>query len=344
MAEIYTVGETMAAMVPKERGLLRYQSMFQMKIAGAESNVAIAAVKLGHSAAFATRIGNDELGQFIRHRIRAEGVDVSGIKEDSEHSTGLMIKQLNAKDTSVFYYRAQAAASCLSFQDLDFDEMKKARIIHLTGITPVLSESCRKMTDDIFRCAQEQGIPVSFDPNIRCRLWKNTDYSSLIRDYTLQSEIVLMGIEEARLLFPENVLKEEKGKIEMTECTGDCLPPDMMRVLAYVFRCGKAEYIALKNGGEGAFVAQKKCRKGAPVIDVKRIGAFPCNPVDPVGAGDGFNAAFLCGILEGKDLCECGQMGAVVGAMATQTKGDYEGYPDAEQLRLLMAGQEQVYR
>ena len=74
------------------------------------------------------------------------------------------------------------------------------------------------------------------------------------------------------------------------------------------------------------------------------IPPYPCNPVEPVGAGDGFNAGFLAGLLQGKDPETAGRMGAVCGALATQVSGDTEGYPDAAQLNEILAGSDPVLR
>ena len=74
------------------------------------------------------------------------------------------------------------------------------------------------------------------------------------------------------------------------------------------------------------------------------IPPYPCNCVDPVGAGDAFNAAFLCGILEGKPVGLCGKMGAICGALATETFGDTEGYPTAQMLDALLKEKEVIYR
>ena len=74
------------------------------------------------------------------------------------------------------------------------------------------------------------------------------------------------------------------------------------------------------------------------------IPPLPGASIDPVGAGDAFNAAFLCGILEGKDVADCGRMGAVAGALATETYGDTEGYPSMEQMETAMKGEDIIYR
>ena len=315
MPEIVTIGETMAVLAPKECGPLRYQTEYRIRAAGAESNVAAGVCKLGHCAGWVSALGKDELGHFIINAVRAEGVDCSRVNMDEEHRSGLMFKEMGGRETKVFYYREGSAASHMRFEDLDREYLKNTKILHLTGITPVLSSSCKEMTMRLADFAVENNILLSFDPNIRKRLWKGQDNREWMQELILKSDIVMMGLEEAQILFDT-----EKSN----------------RILDALFNRGRVRYAAIKDGARGATVAVKeKCVKIPP---------FPCVPVDPVGAGDGFNAGFLCGILEEREIGVCGRMGGIAGAMATETRGDYEGYPDREQMERLLAGEEEIYR
>lgn len=316
MPEIVTMGETMAAFTPGSTGYLRYVRDFEMRIAGAESNLAIGASKLGHSAGWVSSLGKDEFGEFVRNSIRAEGVDTSRVTFDPDHRTGIMFKQVrNASETSVFYYRENSAASHLSPDMLDEAYLASARIIHVTGITPVLSQACRETVEAVMDIAAKHQIPVSFDPNIRRRLWKDRDFVPMLGEMMMKAQIVLLGADEAKILLGTD---------------------DRERVMDLLFEKGEARFVAVKDGAKGAAVGST----GGFTF----IPAFPCACIDPVGAGDAFNSAFLCGILEGKAVEECGQMGAVAGALATETYGDTEGYPSREQMEAAIGGQAVIYR
>lgn len=306
----------MAAFTPKAAGYLRYVKDYELRIAGAESNLAIGVCKLGHSAGWMTRLGADELGAFIVNSVRAEGVDTRAVRHTGEYSTGLMIKQMrSASETSVFYYRANSAASHLRREDIDFDLLREAKVIHLTGITPALSRECEETVLEIADFANDNGIFLSFDPNIRRKLWGDRDFAPLLRRLTLQADIVMTGLDEGELLFGAS------GAEELAKC---------------IFAGGRADFVAVKDGARGAFAATRE--RGVP------IPPFPCAPVDPIGAGDAFDAAFLCGILEGRSIEVCGRMGGIAGAFATETCGDTEGYPSRETLDGIMAGRGQIYR
>lgn len=315
MPQLITIGETMATFTPDSTGPLRYVQRFGIRTAGAESNVAVGLAKLGIDAAWISRLGNDEFGQFIRNQLRAEGVDCSHVIWDPDHRTGVMFKETGVGETKVFYYRENSAASHLCPEDIVPSLFDGVRVLHLSGITPVLSDSCREATDAAFRLAKERGIPVSFDPNIRRKLWHGNDYTAMLRDMTLQSEIVLLGVNEAEALF------------NLRDADAIC---DLL------LQNGSAQYIGLKDGGNGAIVASKTTRCHIP--------PHPCKPIDPIGAGDGFNAGFLAGLLQDRDIETSGRMGAICGALATQTLGDVEGYPDAERLEIELRGTSITYR
>lgn len=305
MHEMITIGETMVSLVSREHKRLQYGPALGMYIAGAESNTAIGVRKLGHSATFITRIGDDSLGQFILRMIRAEGVDTSYVKVDPEYPTGIMYKEaLPNNKTAVHYYRENSAASRLNISDIPKETITKAKIIHLTGITPVLSESCRQMVFDVMDIAVSGGCAISFDPNIRKKLWKNHDHSPLMKELISRSSYVLIGLKEASELYGTD---------------------DVKRLSDLIFSSGMVQFIAIKNGSKGAWV----CDHFQQLI----IPPVPCNSIDSVGAGDAFNAGFLTGVLEKRPLEECGSIGAIAGALATETKGDIEGLPSRQDIQ-----------
>lgn len=308
MSRFVTVGETMVALVPKEQGLLRYGPDFSMRIAGAESNTAIGISRLGHSASFITRTGADGFGEFLVRMVRAEGVDTSGVITDESHRTGVMFKEmLPGSETAVHYYRDGSAASCLCSGDIDEAVIRKADIVHLTGITPILSQSCRQMVYDVMDMAEEGKGLISFDPNIRRKLWKDEDFGPVIRELIRKSSCVMMGLSEGAFLYG-------------TE--------DVKQLADLLFKGGKLRYLAVKNGEKGAWAGDGK--------QLIFIPPWPCCCVDPVGAGDAFNAGFMAGILQQEELEMCGKMGAVAGAMATQTHGDIEGLLSGKELKMAL--------
>lgn len=316
MPELITCGETMVSFLPSLTAPLRYAGNFSMRYAGAESNTAIGLCRLGHSAGWVSRVGDDEFGRFLIQQIRGEGVDVSRAAFDRTHPTGIMFKQFSAgRDTSVFYYRAGSAASAMSAEGLDFDYLSSAKILHLTGITPALSESCLCMIQALFSWAKQNGILVSFDPNLRLKLWRKEQAVPVLRELLLQCDIALLGVQEA------SVLLQAKE-------------PD--QIFDILLQSG-VKKIGLKDGARGAWVAGGQERAFIP--------AYPAACVDPVGAGDAFNAGFLAGILEAAPLLRCGQLACGMGAFAIMGRGDIESLPSCRrELENYLDGVEPVAR
>lgn len=314
--ELLTFGEAMVLFNPETSGPLRYVNSFNKSIGGAESNVAIALSRLGHECGWVSKLGTDEFGRYIRNIIRSEGVDVSRVKFTNEASTAILFKErFGGENPNVYYYRKNSAATQLTIEDLDVEYIKQAKIIHITGITPALSQSLRDIVFKILNIAKENDITVSFDPNIRLKLWSFEEAKPILLDIAKLSDIVLPGISEGEMLLGTNDEKEIANRFMEMGC----------------------KIVAVKLGEDGCYVASKD---GGNYIKGYKIK----NPVDTVGAGDGFAAGFLSGILRNLSIEECGKFGNGVGAMATLVEGDMEGYPYLDQLLMFMGKKKGIDR
>ena len=147
-----------------------------------KSNTAIGLSKLGHQTEWLSCVGDDEFGRFLLSRIRAEGVSVSHVRLDAHAPTGLMAKRFNpSSETEVFYYRSGSAASQMNETLISEKSFEDVGIVHMTGITPVLSPSCLRLTRRVFELARSLNVRISFDPNIRMKLW-NRGLPDLIKN------------------------------------------------------------------------------------------------------------------------------------------------------------------
>ncbi len=316
MSEVVTFGETMVMFSPEHSGPLRYVQSFQKKIAGSESNVAIGLVRLGHSCSWISRIGQDEFGQFILHEIRGEGVDTTGVIVDAQLPTGIMFKEVQSGlETKVYYYRKDSAASRLCANDIKASYFESAKLLHLTGINPALGTSCLEATQKAIQIARQNGMLISFDPNLRLKLWNKEKAREVLTALLPQVDIVLPGLDESQILL---------GTLE----------PEQL--LDKFLKLG-VKTIALKMGTNGTWVATEAVRHKVATFEIEHV-------VDPIGAGDAFAAGFLSGILEGLPLEECGRMANAMGAMAVTTVGDFEGLPDRRQLEAFLACRKEILR
>ncbi len=315
MRDLLTIGETMAAFASYEKMPLRYAHNFGMRIAGAESNTAMGLAKLGFESSWVSKVGDDEFGAFIVNQIRSEGVDTSSVVKDKEHSTGVMFKETTAGETRVYYYRENSAASHMTKDDISEDLIKQFRMVHMSGITPILSPECMELTNEVFRIAKENNIKISFDPNIRKKLWKDRCFVEEIRSFVLQANIILIGLDEAEVLFQTK---------------------DHEAIFDILFQQGCAEYVGLKDGANGSWVADKET--------YIKVEPHACKCIDPIGAGDAYNSGFIAAVLKGSSLKAIGKMASVSGALATETTGDIEGYPSKEHMDHVLNHTDEIYR
>ncbi|MFU0825592.1 sugar kinase [Clostridium sp.] len=314
--EVLTFGESMVIFNPESNGPLRFVHSFNKSVGGADSNVAVALSRLGHNVGWFSKLGNDEFGRFIQNTIRGEGVDVSRVRFTDEANTGLLFKErFSTENPNVYYYRKNSAASKLSVEDLDLEYIKQAKIIHITGITPALSESTRDVVFKVLNIAKENSITVSFDPNIRLKLWTLEEARPVLLEIAKMSDIIFPGESEGEMLLGTSDEKEIASKFIEMGC----------------------KIVAVKLGAKGCYVADKNEQSYVAGYKIERT-------VDTVGAGDGFAAGFLSGILRGLSLNECGKYGNGVGAMATLVQGDMEGFPYSEQLMAFMGNKKVIDR
>jgi 2-dehydro-3-deoxygluconokinase len=297
--DVLALGETMVLLLAQQPGPLREASTFSRHIAGAESNVCVGVCRLGGSAAFISRVGDDEFGRVIVSRLRGEGVDVSQVRVDADAPTGVIIReQRHYGPLDVLYYRRGSAASRLSPADLDPDVIARARYVLLSGITPALSDSCRETVFAAAELARSKGSTVVLDPNIRSKLWSAEQARSTLRDLLRLTDIVLPGADEAELL------------------TGEA---DPRRAAQALLQLGP-RLVVVKLGALGALALDADGETEAAGVSIPRV-------VDPVGAGDAFAAGFLIGQLQRLSLEDSLALANRCGAHAMTVPADQEGLP-----------------
>jgi 2-dehydro-3-deoxygluconokinase len=292
--EVVCVGEAMALFLAVPGVPLAQATTASIDVAGAESNVAVALARLGHRTALWGRVGTDALGNAVLRRLRGEGVDVGAVVRDADGPTGVLVRDCHAdRPVQVAYYRAGSAGSRLQPVDLDVSALIEGTVLHVTGITAMLSDSAHAAAVSALEQARSRGATVSFDPNIRTTL----------APLTVWRDRVAPLLTAADLLF---ISAEELVALEITE----------QRLLDAGVGC-----VVTRAGSAGAAAHTAE--------GVLRCPAHPVTPVDPVGAGDAFTAGFLSGWLRRRALQDCLQEAAVVAALCVAAPGDLTGLPDA---------------
>lgn len=194
-------GETMLLMLAEPGIPLERATAFRRSIAGAESNVAAGLARLGHEVRWLGRVGADPAGRAVLAQLRAEGIDTRHAVVDPDAPTGLLLRDSHpARAIDVQYYRAGSAASRLTPGELTAEMVRGARLVHVTGITPMLSDTAHRATLRLLDLAAEAGAPVSFDPNIRLKLGTPERWRERVAPLLGRADVVLAGEDELELL------------------------------------------------------------------------------------------------------------------------------------------------
>jgi 2-dehydro-3-deoxygluconokinase len=312
--EVVTFGETMALFMPASPKGIEYAANLDKSFGGAESNVAIGLARLGHSCGWFGRLGADPLGRMILKRLRGEGVDVSRAELTEEAPTGLMLRETVSGKTSVYYYRAGSAASRMQPKHLDTGYISQAKLLHVTGITPALSPTCRDSVREAIRIARESGVKVCLDPNIRRKLWSVEQAQDTLLPLMEEADYFLPGLDELKLLYDTDDFEE------------------------IVAALGGLKAVSIvKGGSEQTFLVEGGVVTPVPCFKVDRV-------IDTVGAGDAFCAGFIAGLLRGVGHMEAVRLGNLLGSLAVQTEGDWEGLPTWDEVEALLNNRMHVER
>ena len=197
---MFTFGEVMALLRADDGLPLAHAGSFRRDVAGAEGNVAIGLARLGHRVHLVLRLGADAFGDAVAATFRSEGVGLTVI-HDPDRPTGLLLRDvLDSRPITVVYHRAGSAASALAPADLDLERVGRARVLHVTGITPVLGAGAAEATLAAVTAARRAGTLVTFDPNLRPSLAAVEIAVARWLALLEQTDVVLASADEAEAM------------------------------------------------------------------------------------------------------------------------------------------------
>lgn len=300
--EVVSIGESMVALVNEPSGYIRYAEGFKPTLAGAETNTLIGLTRLGHDTSWISLLGDDELGEFILHKVRAENVDTSNVKRSNKR-TGVFFKQISPNaNVDVTYYRENSAASHITMEDIDADVIRLAKVLYLTGITLSLSDTAKKMVFEAARQVKGE-VKIVFDPNIRLKMWSEEKARETILEFLPFVDCLIIGKYEMNILLGTDDFNKAVDTFKKMGC----------------------KKIVLKLGKEGAMYDFDGERG-----EVKNPLYF--NEIDPVGAGDAFAAGIISGLLKGYGAKKLVRRACLLGGYITQFIGDYQGFPSEKMI------------
>jgi 2-dehydro-3-deoxygluconokinase len=281
---------------------------YTLSVGGAESNVACSLAALGVPVRWVGRLGDDHFGRVVLRTLASYGVDVSAVEVDPVRLTGMYAKErvLGGPATRMRYYRSGSAASAMGPQLAESPQVRDAALLHLSGITPALSDSCAALIGAIL-AAPRPGRTVSFDVNLRPALWTGRDPAVLL-ELARRADLVFVGADEAEAL------------------CGIAAPDELRALLP------EPRVLVVKQGADGAVGFEDGRRV--------RVPAIPVEVAEATGAGDAFAAGFIAATLRGLPLLDRLRLGTLTAAGALRVHGDLGAVPEPADVARFLAAAE----
>ncbi|MFJ4202403.1 sugar kinase [Streptomyces sviceus] len=311
----------MVTFLPSRPGRLADVPSFDRAIGGAESNVACGLAAAGFAVRWVSRVGADGFGDHLVETVGGYGVDVSSVGRDPSRPTGVYFRTAGDRATDaheVAYYRAGSAASAMSVENVDLSAVRAGRVLHLSGITAALSDTCLELLRALMAPGADRPL-VSFDVNHRAGLWRNTEGPRVLLEMARRADIVFVGEDEA---------EEAWGVTGGPAAIRAVLPEPPVLVV----KQGRKGATALVSdaGGRGPVAprggAAHRCSP-APQESVTFVPALNVEVVATTGAGDAFAAGFLSATLRELPLRDRLRHGHLWAAAALTAPGDLAAPP-----------------
>ncbi|WP_339102360.1 bifunctional 2-dehydro-3-deoxygluconokinase/2-dehydro-3-deoxygalactonokinase [Haloterrigena salinisoli] len=295
MSDIVTFGETMLRLSPPQNERLEDVDEFEVRAAGAESNVAIAASRLGATAAWLSKVPETPLGKRVVGELRQHGIDTDVVwSHRGRQGTYYLERAGKPRGTNVIYDRENTAVSTAEAREFDIDRIQNARVFFTTGITPALSSTLRETTANMLKAARQGGTTTAFDFNYRNKLWSPDEARETLTQLFPGIDVLVIAARDAR-----TVLGIEGDPRQLAHRLGS----------QYDFTT-----VVVTRGAEGAI--------GWHDSVVHEQTAYETDTVSSIGTGDAFTGAFIARRLHGDDVPTALEYAAATAAIKRTIPGD----------------------
>jgi 2-dehydro-3-deoxygluconokinase len=293
--DVTTIGEVMLRMSVPAGIRLDQAAHLDLTPGGAETNLTGALSRIGRRCAWVSSLPANALGRLAANHLRAAGIDLEGVIWRKQGRMGAYYLEFATppRPSQAIYDRAGSCASQMGSDDINWSYLLHTRLLHLSGITPALSPSCRALTAEAITRAHAAGVRVSFDINFRQLLWSAEEAATVLIPLIQNVDLLLCGYRDA---------------VRVLGCTGT---PE--QALEGLFALSHARHIVLTLGAEGMIAWD-----GAQIL---RQPALPVGIVDRLGAGDALAAGVIHGLLD-DDFALGLRYGAALAALALSQHGD----------------------
>jgi 2-dehydro-3-deoxygluconokinase len=292
---VSTLGEAMLRLSPPSGERLRDCGQLRVHVGGAEANVAVALASVGVSVRWTSALPDTLLGRRVADSLSSAGVALDALRWTAGERLGLYFAEIGSppRPTSVVYDRAGTAFCSLSADDLDWDTVCDARIVHLTGITAAVAPGTDALVLRAARESRDRGALIVYDVNYRAALSRPEAAASFTAELAPDIDLLLCRAEDARDLFG---------------LAGN--PSELAAHLARKLAIGR---VVVTSGADGAVAWWDGEAFAAP--------ALPTAGVDRIGAGDAFAAGVLWGALDGSPEAALSR-GTAMASLAMSVHGD----------------------
>ncbi len=310
MPEIVTMGELLVEIMrPREDVPLYESDYFRGPFPSGAPGIFIStAARLGHSTAIISGVGKDDFGENILRRLKNDGVDVSRVLVTDEGNTGIAFVTYFADGERKFLFYMDNSPCVKAKAPENMNGFNDTKFMHIMGCSLMSNVDFAKEILKTMRMMKANGVKISFDPNVRLEMMKDKIVWDMLHEVFESSSVLMPGVSELKMFTGEN---------------------DLGVAIKKVFENQNLEILVLKNGSKGSQIYTKKgLEVEQPIYKVVQE--------DATGAGDSYDGAFICGLVDGKSLSEAAKMGAAAGALNAAAFGPMEGKINLENIRKMI--------
>ena len=332
--KILGFGEIMLRLTPPNNQKILQSNSFEAVYSGGEANVIASLAIFGHDTKFVTKIPNNHLGEKVLSKFRGYNVDVSDIVT-GEGRLGIYFSEIGhgLRSTEVIYDRKYSAISMADKSEFDIDKiLDGVGFVHMSGITPALSESLREFTIDFIKTCKERGILVSYDSNFRAKLWSLEEAREVLEEVMPYVDIAFLGH-----LDIINILQFENKGLEYEENLKDLYARLFEKYpnLKYA-ACTKRTVNSINNNSLCGYLFD-----GEELIVSNE---YTFDILDRVGGGDAFTAGVLHGIFKNMSNQEIIEFAICASSLKHSILGDINIVDEQTILSLMKNGLQHIKR
>lgn len=303
------LGEVLIDFIAENTASRDSVNSFQKYPGGAPANVAVGISRLGVTCGFIGKVGADTFGAFLKTSLKENGVNIEGIVDTRDAPTALaFVSRSTTGERHFLFYRDPCADVLITEDDLPQDWLRRIKYLHVGGVSLNRNPS-RQATFRAIEIARKNGAVITFDPNLRLDLWSGGLHEGrkILQKVLARTDIFLPSQHELLLIMDTEQIDDALSRAhELGPYT-----------------------ICLKCGADGSRISTKTAKGKYDQFSQK---ALDVNVVDTTGAGDGFNAGLIVGLVKGMNIRDAVRQGTAVASLVITKIGAMTALPTEQEL------------